>query len=449
MRFLIFCAAGGLLIAQDQGLVADTIWNSFRAVNWQQSMNGWQSRHPNVKCRSGHGSGGLTDAAEDYCHECPADNAGVTSSSFFYAFDPQQPVCALLQFRISSPPELPQGAAQTYDDLRARLDHEYGPGQDPGKVDGFGSAFWRNVWLWRSPEAEALLFVNEGRGTAKVELLARHRKLLDAKAQDSRIAFLRFEYFEDRERQFYASLADVLKAELPNLPALAAETDWQRLDQDTVVADLRTLVFSAGSGAPALRAARLLMADRLASMLAVSWKPPYSGRQLQVGDFVLSYVFDHLADGWVYDHVLQRRVAQVYPETDAGQWAFLSLENRGGYAGAGCPSDPALFHTVIAQVEPYLKQRPNALYRESLLFDLAQAYETWWSASQAPATDDYVVASTYKSGAENARNSAIELYEQISRAAPESDFGIVAARLLPRLRLNVDTGQRRYYCIYD
>jgi hypothetical protein len=62
-------------------------------------------------------------------------------------------------------------------------------------------------------------------------------------------------------------------------------------------------------------------------------------------------------------------------------------------------------------------------------------------------TGDYVVAAYYAQGAEDARKRAIELYGQILREAPHSDFAEYAKPTLARLQSKRDTGQRQYFCI--
>jgi hypothetical protein len=52
----------------------------------------------------------------------------------------------------------------------------------------------------------------------------------------------------------------------------------------------------------------------------------------------------------------------------------------------------------------------------------------------------------YQEDAETARQKAIQLYERLLQSASQSEEAAYARRVLPRLKLGVDTGQRRYYC---
>jgi hypothetical protein len=88
---------------------------------------------------------------------------------------------------------------------------------------------------------------------------------------------------------------------------------------------------------------------------------------------------------------------------------------------------------------------------------VAQAYETWWSLSQAPGPGEDLTEAEeaepdanpqqYQEGAEAARQQAIAGYEQLLQTAPQSDYAAYARRVLPRLKLGIDTGQRRFYCV--
>jgi hypothetical protein len=48
--------------------------------------------------------------------------------------------------------------------------------------------------------------------------------------------------------------------------------------------------------------------------------------------------------------------------------------------------------------------------------------------------------------APRARERAIECYRELVRLAPDSPEAAAALRRLPRLELNLDTGQRRFFC---
>jgi hypothetical protein len=254
-----------------------------------------------------------------------------------------------------------------------------------------------------------------------------------------------------REQQFYVSLASKLKAQLPKLPSLLAADPPRQSDADAMKAHLRMLVDQADKSRVLPKPMFLLLADRLAMMLGYSWDPrsPPLDRNFNAGSFTIAYRYDQLGATWVYDRALARYVYQTYPDTPAGEWAFLTLEKLGWNTGVACPTGPDLFRAVITESGRFFNRHRNSPYRIDFLFDLAQAYETWWALSQAPKDDDYVVAADYAPGSDAARTRAIELFKQIAREAPKSEFGTYATLMLPRLQSKLDTGQRQYYCIYD
>ena len=139
------------------------------------------------------------------------------------------------------------------------------------------------------------------------------------------------------------------------------------------------------------------------------------------------------------------------PEPSGGV-AFIRLLDAGWWTGVGCPDrggTGALFRDAVREGERFLAERPDSEHRVLVSFVLAQAYETWWSVSLAE-NDTYVMdPGAYREGAEEARGRAVELYGRIRALAPGSDRAVYAAMHLPRLRMGLDTGQRRFYCVYD
>jgi hypothetical protein len=262
--------------------------------------------------------------------------------------------------------------------------------------------------------------------------------------------------WQEREQRFYVSLAEKLKTQLPQLPALLAADPPRDSDADAMRAHLEMLANLADRSRALPKPMFLLLADRLAAMLGAAWDPRsqplernFGERNFKAGPFLFGYHYDQLGATWVYDHALARQVYRDYTDTPAGEWAFLTLEKLGWNTSVGSPGDPATFRSVIAESAHFFDHHRNSPYRLHFLFDLAQAYETWWALSQARPDDDYVVAANYTQGAEDARKRAIELYGQILREAPHSDFEEYAKLTLARLESKLDTGQRQYYCIYD
>ena len=55
----------------------------------------------------------------------------------------------------------------------------------------------------------------------------------------------------------------------------------------------------------------------------------------------------------------------------------------------------------------------------------------------------------YQVGAASAAQKAITTYDEIVRRYPKSEQADYARLALPRLVLGIDTGQRRFFCVYD
>jgi hypothetical protein len=254
-----------------------------------------------------------------------------------------------------------------------------------------------------------------------------------------------------REQRYYVSLAAKLKPQLPQLSTLLALDPPRESDTEALQSHIRMVADLARKSHALPPPMFLLLADRLATMLGYSWAPQSApvAHDFNVGPLRFVYHYDQLGATWVYDHALARQIYRDYPGTPAGEWALLTLEKLGWNTGVACPDGPDLFRTVIAESGRFLSRHRNSPYRLDFLLDLAAAYETWWALSQARPDDEYVIAANYTPGAEAARRRAIELYQQIAREAPKSDFAAYAKPTLARLQAKLDTGQRQYYCIYD
>ena len=171
----------------------------------------------------------------------------------------------------------------------------------------------------------------------------------------------------------------------------------------------------------------------------------------------LSYEPVHLAGAWVYRNDLLWHIWEEYGETEWGEQAFVLLLNRGWDRTLACGSGSDRFREVIKQGEMFLAQRPQSRHRLPIVFALAQAYETWFSLSQAleckgpydhtPRCDPYVKTAKYQEGSNTAAQNAAEYYREVMQLAPGSDLAAYARRRLPRLELRIDTNQRRFYCV--
>jgi len=223
---------------------------------------------------------------------------------------------------------------------------------------------------------------------------------------------------------------------------------------------LERLLTAAKTSPPDRQPLMLWAADRLAQRLPSviaddkSLNADWTEWQRELAAYGVSYGPSADEDGpLAYTGGLLKRIWADYGQTDWGERAFLVLQSHGWDIQSACAAGSDQFRAVIQQGLPFLEQHPYSPYQLDVQLTVAQAYETWWSLSraQAPAEDDdseYVDPQKYQEGAEEARQKAIALYERLLQTAPQSDHAAYARRVLPRLKLGIDTGQRRFYCFY-
>lgn len=103
-------------------------------------------------------------------------------------------------------------------------------------------------------------------------------------------------------------------------------------------------------------------------------------------------------------------LATEYLDSGWGRQAFLMMTQLGWSQGA-CQEGPDQFRMVIKHGEAFLAKYPDAEVSNSVRLEMANAYATWWNvANMEP--DAYTIPEHYKTGAQRAKDRAIELYEQ-------------------------------------
>jgi len=420
----------------------------FQAVGWNTPYSAWLKAHPAAKCLEAGGTGDRAD--EQWCYRCIETSGAEKHEWLFYAFDAASPVCRLEQFHGFTS-GAPAGALeQTRSALESALTSRLGEPGAGAILPESGSFFWHDTRHWRSADREVYLYRREGKPQPPaVELLARAQSLIAARGQDDQLLELEAGLWApssplDRRliadlRQNFPALASLLAASPPDKPQRMAQTTLSNLLQ-------------AASTAPATNRAELLIAaDRITNFLTDSAPPPAgtARRTEKIAGFTLDYAWSPLGAAWVYEHNLLWQVLREYSNTEWGTEAFLLLETLGWDTGVGCEKGSDQFREVIARGEKFLADQPTGPHRIEVALDLAAAYETWWSLSRAPATDDYATAENYRAGAESALEKAIGMYQEVLKLAPSGLEAAYARRHLPRLKLRIDTRQRRFYCIYD
>ena len=112
-------------------------------------------------------------------------------------------------------------------------------------------------------------------------------------------------------------------------------------------------------------------------------------------------------------------------ESEVGRDLADALDTR-----ANCYAGPEPYQKVITAGERFLTDHPDSPHRLDVLFLLAQAHETQWSFTSA----------------DQARLKAIDRYGQVAAAEPNTPRAAYANRRLPRLKLGLNTTQRRFFC---
>jgi hypothetical protein len=240
------------------------------------------------------------------------------------------------------------------------------------------------------------------------------------------------------------------------------QRNWKAEEFHEALVQLLTTV---KTSAPEQRPILLLAADQLAGRLPMviendksrNWD--WSQWRSQLAGLGVTYS-PGVESQWTYGGDLLKRVSMEYSDTVWGEHAFLALLRQGWEPAEGCTAGPDQFRQVIQQGLPFLEKHPNSPDRFDVQLAVAQAYETWWSLSQAAVPGQNATETNedgesdvdpreYQQGAEAARQQAIARYTQLLQLDPQSDYAIYAARQLPRLKSAIDTGQRRFYCIVE
>ena len=429
--------------------VTEKLWKELQSVVWVAPYGEWQKSYPEATCQQYRGDGAYRHADEEWCYRCEQEHQTERAEWSFYAFELAEPlVCRLQQFRARAT-EIPLGTLEeVHRALAQRLDASYGSGEEnPRGVHERGSAYWQRTRRWRTGELEVLLYIrNEPYIETHLGLLARHSNLLDALSKEERLREGNRTHRQKLDRQLGEQLQDAF----PALPALLGRDRYEENH-----AELRThlldLLERVQTSPKELQPALLLAADRLAGRL---WNgdhdsPEWAEQRERLASYGLSYEWAPLGARWIYTHDLLWRLWQKHSGSAWGEQAFVLLLNRGWDPSPFCAGGSDQFRVVIEQGEKFLAAHPESSRRFDVLFAVAQAYETWFSLSRASEHGEYVESSRYQEGAEAAREKAVADYEQMLRLAPESDEAAYARRRLPRLKLGIDTNQRRFFCIYD
>jgi hypothetical protein len=156
---------------------------------------------------------------------------------------------------------------------------------------------------------------------------------------------------------------------------------------------------------------------------------------------------------WCYDGALAESLATRAGQNHWTDLAFVELMDRGwespcGLCGWDKPFGADQFKPVIEYGDAYLRAHPNGEITDQVTLRVAEAHETAWSLSKAASDDEYIEASKYRLAASKHRERALQLYAKVSERRPDLVDDDLRRRLR-RMRLDIDTGFHRYWCVWD
>ena len=136
-------------------------------------------------------------------------------------------------------------------------------------------------------------------------------------------------------------------------------------------------------------------------------------------------------------------LAKDYLDLRWGREAFLMMTRLGWSQGA-CQEGPDQFREVINHSEPFLVDYPDTEVSNDVRLELANAYATWWNVSRMERKPPEQ-PEKYKVGANEAKQRAIELYQQYLKAQKEPDPEV--EKRLKALQKNPEgSGKFDYFC---
>jgi hypothetical protein len=476
-RILVLFICAFPCLGQTRGdAVADLMLARLRGVEWGRSYSPAR-KSAGVSCSQRVPVQMDIYATVQWTHHCGETSGGIIRESFYYVFgEPAR--TAELRIDVRPEDESPEGTVGVLGALRAKLIGRFGnPGHAPELMEiGFRRLRYGQPVAgdhWKNGSLHYFLHANQTNPSPMgmrrgVQLVVMHDRLMRERARDEFI--LQVEGLGGVPRQ-EDPVRSRLNREIGTPYTRSISFQWKTPAEREQGArqidrDLTALLREADGSSREGRGLRLLAADALVSQLSVVLieSPPGGEREAAEASAVRRKLtrygvkLGHMmhSGGLEYHNDLLWRVWQEFPDTEAGEMAFVELQRRGWNTDPreGCPKNPDLFREVIEKGEAFLAQRPHTRFRKEVIYTLAVANESWWSIAHAPADDPIVSAPPYPRREVNARQSpaarerAIQYYREVVRLAPDSAEAASALRRLPRLELALDTGQRRFFCSY-
>lgn len=370
-----------------------------------------------------------------WCMVATDRELGAVREARFYAFRPAKPLaCRLEEVHYVAPGDDAR-KDEVYAALLGRLSREMGKPQssDPERPHGRGSG-WAQVRGWNRGTSFLWLY----RTTEAVGVFARHFLLEYGGGESFELppSFLSFGHA--------SNTWDAANLLWPYFPAASdLMLDRQAIpDQDAVLRAAITLFRSARRfstmemrGAVAIGLQVLLAKLWIEGETAPLLRPEYAALRR----FDVKCEYDGHGGGWECGTGLLDRFLGEYPHS---RWSHRRyLESLGQECeGVG-------YTEVIEKGIPWLRRHRGSEFEPFVTAAIAQAYETWWSLSLAPADEEFVTAAEHAAGAGRARELAIDWYHRLQQQYPESIEATLSGPRANQLQIGIDTAQRRYYCV--
>jgi hypothetical protein len=417
-------------------------------VEWRQRASGadWRERRGPAQyppASSGPMHPGL------WCSEATDRVGAGRREAVFYGLRPEDPLdCRLEQLRYVIASER---ADDVYRAMRGALQARFGDGRESLSVsllselgaddinDGataYPSHLWQDARLWFAPTGFIVLFRIENRVSvlARSSVLTRALRPLPDPTRPYGIDILTWQVVNALRASDPEAVEIILSRE--GLP------DQAGVRRAALRILKRRVAVRRGNEHAMLTLAASLVLGRL-SVAAYDIESPEMTREVEPFQrFGIS--FDYACCSIVVANDFFGEVARLYAGTVWGELASAEMFLGGADACEG----GFQYREVIREGPRWLKRFPRSQYAVPVMAAIAQAYETWWSASRAPDGDEFATASEHAAGAATARLEAIRWYERVVREAPTSVEAMEARRVLVLLKLGVDTGQRRFHAVY-
>jgi hypothetical protein len=321
------------------------------------------------------------------------------------------------------------GAPRTIDRIGRDIPYPYGGGT--GLPEGVTD--WTEGLAWHDEQRDVFLF-----RAARAVGFASRSSLLTRETEDEGEPI---NVGKEAERR----LADALRKRFPTAAA-AMPFEFVPEHQPEIRRALIEILDARSQATEEDQPLLAFAADRLARKLWVD--PPIPSKHQELAPLLrrgLRFVREPYNDLWVYDGALVNVVLRRWPETAWGQLAFAAHLYAGWTEGT---CDGNAYAGVIRHGDAWLRSHTESPWRTNVMTAVARAYETRWALNGSFTADARENARLVTAAQATARRNAIRMYEDVMRAAPNSQDSAYARRRIVQLRANMTTSQYAYSCVY-